>query len=56
MIWSTMNVAFFDKEKINRFVAWIKNPSVETTVFEFCDVMVGTNGDLQSHMFHLNYL
>ena len=39
---------FFGKEILSQFVAWVENPSVEATKFDFFDVMSGLSGNLQS--------
>ena len=48
-----MIVAFFGKEILSRFVAWVKNPSVEAAEFDFFDVISGNSGDFQSLIFYL---
>ena len=40
-----MIVAFFGKEILSRFIAWVENPSVEAAEFVFFDVISGLSGD-----------
>ena len=46
-----MIVAFFGNEILSQFVAWVKNPSVEATVFEFFDVIIGTSEEFQNRKY-----
>ena len=48
-----MIVAFFGKEILIRFVAWVENPSVEAAEFYFFDVISGLSGDFQSLIIYL---
>ena len=41
-----MIVAFFCKEFLNRFVAWVENTIVEAAEFKFFDVISALSGDL----------
>ena len=42
-----MIVAFFGKEILRQFIAWVEKPSVEAAEFEFFDVISGLSGDFQ---------
>ena len=51
-------VAFFGKEILRQFFAWVEKPSVEAVEFEFFYVISGLNGYLQSlkiFLFRLYY-
>ena len=48
-----MIVAFFGEEILSQFFVRVEDPSVETAVFDFCDVIVWTNEELQSLVFCL---
>ena len=49
-----MIVAFFGKEILICFVAWVENPSLEAAEFEFFDVISGLSGDLQSLIIYIS--
>ena len=51
-----MIVAFFRKEILSGFIAWVEKPSVEAAEFEFFDVISGKSGDLQSLKIWLYFL
>ena len=48
-----MIVAFFSKEILSRFVAWVEKSSVEAAEFEVFDVISGENGFFQILIFFI---